>query len=278
MVFLLELPVEILRLALSHLADSDIRSFLASRSTCKTFETNIKDILELDYSDHGLSIHALLVSYFYALLDSSTVKPIRYLQSLDNLAPIRALPWTSSPETREKWLRREASWRRLPLASATGAIVRQLQVVSIWRYHDEVDQVRGCNVMFPLWTLGEGEGLENDDQALPGGECYFPPHGVTIGWLYDLIVSEGESMGGGWELHFGTKIGDPAEFVEMSRLLSSENRTGSEDEIKSMFKEDKGCALLYEPGGWAPEGEKSADVEAWNPEAIDSYVAQAVPF
>ncbi|KAF2708857.1 hypothetical protein K504DRAFT_477286 [Pleomassaria siparia CBS 279.74] len=282
MVLLLELPTELLRLTLSRLLDIDIWSFFVLRSTCKKFEANINDILEVNYSDHGLALRALLVSHFHALLDASVVGPIRYLKPYDNLAPLRTLPWTLNADIREKWERQEASWRRLPLASAAGVIVRRFQKVTVSWHWDDIASIYGHDIMFPLWTLGKNEGLEPEDQALPDGACCHPPHGVTIGWLYDLVVNDRESMGQGWKLHFETKVSDPAEFAERSRLVGSGEKEGPDEEIMEMFTEmfmtDKDCALLFEHGGYCPRGEAADDEEIWCPMAIDEDMAQPVPF
>ncbi|KAH7080577.1 hypothetical protein BKA63DRAFT_591187 [Paraphoma chrysanthemicola] len=282
MMRLLDLPTEVLRLTLSHLLDIDIRTFLVSRSTCKTLEANIKDILEIDFLDHGLAFHALLASHFHALFDSSAVGPIRYLIPRDNLAPLRTLPWTSNTDIRKKWERQEASWRRLPLASPTGAIVRGLQMVSVQRHRDDIAGVYGNDVMFPIWTLSNDESLTSEEHMLPGGACYIPPYGVTIGWLYDFIIGADAFVGEGWKLHFETKISDPAEFAERSRLVGSGEKEGPEDEIMEIFMElfvvDKGCAVLVERGGWCPAGRAVVGEEIWHPQCLDEDNPLQVPF
>lgn len=174
---LTDLPPELLSLTLSHLADLDIRSLLVARSTCKAFKAHVQDVLKITSANYGLSLHEFATTYFPALLDSSIAEGrTRYLQSCDNLAPLRTLPWTSDPISREKWERKDASWCRLPLVTETGIIVRPMQAVTIFRRDDEVEYLRGRDILFPLCTLWKDENFANDEkQDYPGGAGFYPP-------------------------------------------------------------------------------------------------------
>ncbi|KAF2750974.1 hypothetical protein M011DRAFT_391897, partial [Sporormia fimetaria CBS 119925] len=202
MVSLLDLPTEIVQLIISELADLDFGAIFVARQACKTLDNIVTNILSTTYTKHGLAIHAFLKANFSPLLDSSTAKTVIYYHHDDIFAPIRCLPWASQSSTREKWLRPEATWYRIPLVSPSGNIVRRLQVVawypSVWESAVTGDQVH-------FW-LGDEEA---DFELQPAG-------GITIGWLYDtLLKTQGaieQPLGDGWEVLFEREVQDLASF------------------------------------------------------------------
>jgi hypothetical protein len=121
------LPTELLRLILSALADIDLPSFFTARRTCRTLQAVITDVLDISIADHGLAIHTFLTLHFSPLLDSSAAAAAEYQPSWSQpYAPYAAPPWSNSPTAREKYLRKESSWRQIPLDGPSGHLVHKL--------------------------------------------------------------------------------------------------------------------------------------------------------
>lgn len=278
---LLDLPAELLHLILSHLAHISIHSFFASRLTCKLFETNVQLILKHEIANLGCAIHALLQTHFATILDSSANPSIRYDGKCDKFAPLRRLPWAADPEIRERWLRPEATWRRLPLASSNGVIVRKMQFASIPDRSNGHGWISGYDVLFPLQILQRDvPGFRDEDGQFSNRSKYYgPPQSVTLGWLYDFVIAKQSMLRNGWQLHFEIAVRERAEFKEMGYRFSRENRVTIEvEEIKEYCEVDEECVLLF---GWDRVYVRETlptDVNAWVPEVIDEDHAEPMCF
>jgi hypothetical protein len=180
MVTILQLPTEIVRIILSRVADRDLLTFFSSRLTCKTFQAIITDIIDKTLHEHGSALHTTLKSQFAAILDTPTIGHVDCNDYKDVLAPLRSLPWASNPEMRSRNLRREASWRQLPLVGPTGAITTKLQVISLGRDYlsNEVDWLSGDDVVFDI----------KDNEEL----IFTSEGGVRLGALYDFIMAHSD--------------------------------------------------------------------------------------
>ncbi|KAH5900586.1 hypothetical protein HBI92_052120 [Parastagonospora nodorum] len=274
---LFDLPVEIFHLVLSHLAHISIRSVLASRGTCKVFETNIQKILKYEIANLGHATYALLQTHFPTILDSSAVPSIRYPGKYDRLAPLRNLPWAANSKIRERWLRPEATWRRLPLASANGAIVRKMQVVSTSSPYSELDSISGYDVMFPRQILQRD--FKGFQDLVSASKYYGPPQSVTLGWLYDFIVCERWRLKEGWEMHFGIGVRDRREFRDMGYRFAAGRRDRIEvEEIRAYCEVDEECAVLIERKSAYVEEALPEGMDVWGPEVIDEDHAVSIQF
>lgn len=252
MVNLLHIPTEILRLILSALFDIDVFSFFTARRTCKTFQNLITDILEISINDHGVTVDRFLEKHFLALLNSTAkrIEPIFYRSSTDCFAPLRTMPWAVNSSTREKYLRPNASWLRLPLFSESGNLVRRLQIIVL-----------------------QGETNPIDPFGLIGGDVHFPPPhdnldtrkpagGVTIGMLYNAVISqEARPDLTTWGLMFDEQVN--LEAFSPWRMKSCSEWEDIDFELDDLDVEDvfeeteEGeCAVLY--------------VEHWNDEIVAS--------
>jgi hypothetical protein len=274
---LLALPAELLHLILSHLAHISIRSVLASRRTCQVFETNIQKILEYEISNLGHAVHVLLQTHFATILNSSAIASVRYGGKYDRLAPLRSLTWTTDPKIRERWLRSEATWRRLPLASANGAILRKMQVVSTSSSCSERDSISGYDVMFPRQILQRD--FKGFQDLVSASKYYGPPQSVTLGWLYDFIVYERWRLQEGWEMHFGIRVRDEREFRDMGYRFAAGGRDRIEvEEIRAYCEVDEECAVLIERKSAYVEEALPEGMDVWGPEVIDEDHAVSIHF
>jgi hypothetical protein len=129
------LPTEVLLLILSVLADTDLLSFFTARRTCRSLQAVITDILDISIEEHGLAIYALITSHFSPLVDSSAAGAQYQPSRSQPYARYATLPWSISPTTREKYLRIEASCRKIPLAGSSGYLVHKLQEIKLDQNH-----------------------------------------------------------------------------------------------------------------------------------------------
>lgn len=253
---LIELPTELLLLIFGSLADLDLLSLFASRRTCRTIQTVVTDIISNTISGHGLAVHALLQSHFSPLLDSSTVVAKYEPSDMEGHRPFYALPWASDPAIRAKYLREEASWRQIPLASASGHLVHRLQVV--FQEQDSTDEI--------YLFCGGHVGFRMDVED--GKMRFHFPQGVGVGLLYDMLLHYRQSyLFGGWQLLPETRVEDPEEFEWVLQDLADNTRLMSGVEIKSLFTHDIHHALLLFIGEPEVSTERNTG-ELWTPEQI----------
>jgi len=259
-------PKEILHLILLHLADIDLKALFALRQMCKAIQAVATAIIDKACSTHGLAIHNFQNALFSPLLDSSTAGPVLYYNVYDGRAPFRALPWASDPEIRARFLRPEASWRRLPLCSPSGTIVNRMQVVAIGRFvwPEEIDDLEGLHVAYP------------SEEGDSGEVRYQAPNGMRFGEYYDMVIrQDGEPtrLGGGWKLLFGKRVRDPDEFMQWEIGVRRGDRVITEEsEVEALLEEDEFCATLWLYGGMPPKSQKNyiyGDSEMWEPFPID---------
>jgi hypothetical protein len=130
MAFLTDLPTELLRLILAAVANINLIHVFASRRTCRAFHAVITNMLTKTPSKLGLPIHTFLNTYFLPVFDSLATGPSNQGCGTHPAAPFSAMPWAISPSTRAPWLREEASWRSLALASPSRNLIQRLQLVS----------------------------------------------------------------------------------------------------------------------------------------------------
>lgn len=223
---LTDMPIEIFRLILEALADSDLISLFASCRTCKVFHTITTDIACKTMSNHGQGIHAFIMSHFSSILDSASA-PTWY-------AAFYALPWTMNERVRTKYLREAASWREIPLASTNGNIIQRLEMIVQSQYFDdEIYCITGGHV---------GWGSDPDGTV----ENYHFPKGVSLGMLYDLLVSSGNGrLSGGWTLLFETRVRDTKEFESLRMNLATDRvRRQCGADIEALLTQAKDSALL----------------------------------
>ncbi|KAF2682658.1 hypothetical protein K458DRAFT_432632 [Lentithecium fluviatile CBS 122367] len=261
MTALTELPTELLRVILLHLAYNNFPSLFAARRCCRVLEANVTDIVNKSLPAHGLAIHNFLQTHFAPLLDSLTAEKVTYLHDADAIAPLRELPWSWDPETRARFLRFEASWRHLPLASPSGTIIRRLQVVRIeWKSYRDSQYPRGQDVMH---VPEDG----NEDEMV-----YEQPGGVTIGNLYNVLVSQSwygcafrtNPLGTEWKVLFGKRVDNTDEFSKLGDEVQKYGRRVTEAEIKGHLTDDQGYATLWILGGKAGAGLRVKRPHDWN--------------
>lgn len=255
-------------MVLGHLLDLDIYSFYVARRTCKAFNESATDILATDIANHASTLHAFAMSNFAALIDTSTIPSFRDQNVKDCHIPFRALPWAADAKRRAKFLHPRASWRRLPLCSASGTIVSELHVVQmeISDYGDLRD-FQGYRVMFPLWQLdGGGDSYCHTDEELTN-----PGTGVTLEWLYDVILSHRNfhphPLGRGWRVAFESRVSNPVQFSEAVRRFRLREIAVTEDDVGVMIVKADCCAVLYEFGGGYRKNGDDVIEETWVPDA-----------
>ncbi|KAF2275940.1 uncharacterized protein EI97DRAFT_474586 [Westerdykella ornata] len=243
MTTLASLPSELLHLILEWLADIDLRSLFASRRTCHAFQTLATDILENPsyLARHGVSINKFLQSHFGPILDSSAAGEDNQPSYGQGYVPYFGLPWTVDANVRETYLRVEASWRRIPLSSPSGHIVRKLQqIYSSSQYDDEgkvsLNHLTGGDVWF--YNI-----------ASDGAERHQFPEGVPLGLLYDMILGYSESLAcGGWELLFDTSVADCERWRRLVGRCTAPGEHVRHEDVKALFVHEPNTALLYFPG------------------------------
>ncbi|KAH7128637.1 hypothetical protein B0J11DRAFT_525405 [Dendryphion nanum] len=284
---LLALPNELLRLIFSHLADLSLRSLFASRRICTKFQAIITETVTKDLSHHTTAIYELIQSHFAPLIDFRNNGPPKYYNGLnDRLAPFRSFPWASDPSTRAKYLRQDASWYHIPLVSDSATIVYRMQVVYVSGEYltDYIEDCGGGNVRFDFPTVNDEEGAEYDDSLY-----YKPPNGVTLGWLYDLIIAQDglypNPLGGGWEVLFGMRVGDEKALNDLGGSMRSTNHGHAMVESKSvreMLVHDADYAVLWLFGGWPVEEDEKAtageEEDLWVPQYIADLAPMWTPF
>lgn len=224
--YLTDMPSEILRLILEALADIHLISLFAAARTCKVFHTIITDITYKTMSSHGRSIHAFMMAHFSSILESASV-PTWY-------AAFYALPWASDERVRTKYCREDASWRKIPLASANGRIIERLEtIVQSQYYQDEIFGIKGGYV-----------GWGSDAEGRP--ENYHFPKGISLGMLYDLLLSSGHGrLSGGWELLFESRVSDAEAFESLRMDLATDRvRRQRGADIDALLTQAKDSALL----------------------------------
>jgi hypothetical protein len=261
MAFITDLPTEILRLIFIAVADINLVDLFASRRTCKAFQIVITDILTKSPSILGLPIHAFLTSHFRPILDSASVGP-EYAPAETNhpYAPFTAMPWASDPSIRSKWIREEASWWCIPLASPSGHLVQWLQSVEADQDHfpGEITHVTGGHVAFFFAAQGD-EYIQR---------IHFP-HGIPLGLVYDMIIAHSGNHCD-WKLLFETRVGDPDAFHKFCQAtwIGEAPDNLSEEDVKRFFTYDKDVAvMLVGTSGWwdAYNGKRR---ELWEPHVI----------
>jgi hypothetical protein len=236
MVTLIQLPTELLRLILHHLADIDLCAIFTARRTCRTIQANVTDIIDKTLSKHGLIIHDFLMAQFSLLIDSSTHGYVRYRYPHDVLAPLRDLPWALDSKIRNMYLRPNTSWQRIPLCSPSGTVIHRLQVVAIEKQHyrEKIYDVDGFDVIFY-------PGKDNHNEI-----WHQAPGGMTIAEYYDVVTGMTHSrLSGGWRLLFGTRIRNMEEFYEMGKDVQCKRRVITDAEIKTFLEEDALSATLF---------------------------------
>jgi|SRR5690242_13843198 len=276
---LINLPNELLRLVLGHLLDLDICSFHVARRTCKAFNESATDILATDVANHTPTLHAFAMSNFAALIDTSTVPSFRDQIVKDCHIPFRALPWAADAKRRAKFLYPRASWRRLPLCSASGTIVSELQVVQmeISDYGDLQD-FQGYRVMFPLWQLDDG----GDSHCYTDEELCNPRTGVTLEWLYDVILSHRNfhphPLGRGWRVALESRVSNPVQLSEAVRRFRLREIVVTKEDVDAMIVKADCCVVLFEFGGGYRKHEDDEIEETWIPDAAMNDGPITIPF
>jgi hypothetical protein len=212
-----------------------------------------------------------LHSQFLPVLDSLSAGPDLQPGYMEGYAPYNALPWVSNTSTREEWIREEASWRTLPLASSSGRLVQRLQRVNATQNYneDDVGYITGGYVEFRLRAPETEYGFI---------EKHLFPLGLPLGLLYDMMVPDYDSVRTEWKMLFETRVKDPHQFDQFCRALCSVGGPEyvSVDEIKGYLAEDRECALMMivTSERWARyNGPKREGL--WEPEqigdAVDTY-------
>jgi hypothetical protein len=232
---LMDLPTEMLRLILSALADTNLIHLFASRRTCKTFQTVITDILTETPSALGLPIHNFLTTYFGPVFDSVAAGPEYAPDIYQRWAPFAALPWAKNVERREEWDREEASWRTIPLASASGKLVQWLQRVQVdqaW-FDGEITSINGGRVGFIF-------AAQEDDEIR---RLQFP-RGIPLGLFYDMALPDDWDTE--WKLLWETNVGDTDAFEKLRWAVWRDEGPPnlSEEDIKRQFVHDEDCAIM----------------------------------
>lgn len=220
MVFLTDLPAEILLPVLVHLSTIDLPTFLQSQATCRVFRLLAQDVLsrppppiwlavlteeEKEFMGHFCSPHPLLARDFRPLLSSANCftqaerEGVRWFLTLngDVTRPFRRLTWARDPGACERYLRPGASWQRLSVTFGFGPPVTRVEIVKNYSSEDLSSEDGRDHVQY----------LQAD---IPAGGF------LTMGMLYDLLLCGGAvgderaaTLGretGSWELILGARL------------------------------------------------------------------------
>ncbi|KAF2742159.1 hypothetical protein M011DRAFT_490817 [Sporormia fimetaria CBS 119925] len=100
-------------------------------------------------------------------------------------------------ERREKFLRKEATWRQIPLASPSGRLVCKLQAVFADQdFVNEINSLEGGDMGF----------YDPDFNSLPQ-RAVFLPQGIKLGWYYNELLSHRfERLRAGYDDKFGYHV------------------------------------------------------------------------
>lgn len=217
-----ELPPETLTEILEALAAIDLLTLLTSQAVCRRFHTTIQSILLFPSANANsdpaqLAIHPTLESRFYTLFNSDRclndpegrngIPDLGY----DVLRPFQKLPWAQIASKRALYLRPEASWRHLRLTKGRH-IITKLDL---------------CKVL----TAQRGTSMKYFQVDLP-------PSGLTMGVLYDLLLSPQATMYRAtrrWRLLLGKHISS----YDKWNLVAAKKRYPSERQLMTVFSDDQ---------------------------------------
>ncbi|KAF2274879.1 uncharacterized protein EI97DRAFT_468463 [Westerdykella ornata] len=264
MSLLLSIPPELLRLILSALADIDLPSLYTSRRTCRTINNIVTDILKTLSKNHAAAISSFLQSHFAPVLDSSAASPENIpIEKPRGWTPFHALPWACNRARRRRYLREEASWRKIPMVSPSGHPIQRLQFVTT-KSNESIpykEVLQGGDVCF---LVVAGENLE----------IYEFPQGIGLGMLWDVVVRQSTGCDNwywGWKLYFETRITDLEEFLEPWR---------EREDVASLVKDrlftyDRHYAVLLFGETILDRGSGNGKV-SWTPQRLGEWEAHSL--
>ncbi|KAF2275941.1 uncharacterized protein EI97DRAFT_61278 [Westerdykella ornata] len=250
MATLLQLPREIVFQVLGAVADVDIRALFTVRRTCQLLHLVATHIITKDmHRRHGIAIHRFLQSHFLPIMDSSKAGANDQPAYQDGSRPFYSLPWASDPEIRLRYLRREATWRQIPLVSSSGHLIKRMQTVhqTCPHWDDVISDLAGADVTFYIW----------DEE---GAAHYFFPQGIPLGFYYDNLLGYFlDLLKGGWKLLPGMRV-DTDAFLELQERLG---RTTNTEVMRTFMKDTQFAVLLFL--GTPNNGSSEKRKEAWRP-------------
>lgn len=250
-----DLPTETFMLILDWLKVIDLQSLILSQRTSRQFHSMVQDALcirENRNCKRGSRlagkprIHPLWKSKFLGLFNSRdglTEWERQWLLYLtlsgDYTLPFRKLPWAQDETTRSAYVRPEASWRGLSLTLGHAPITH----LDLVKTHSDSD--------------GSRDTVDYCQVDIPGP-------GLTMGFFYDLLLSEGVTYGwdtGGWELLLGKRL------RSYDVLLEYECFIAGDEDLVDAGEPSRQAAILYVMGGDGCE-ENLERGEVWKPRPI----------
>ncbi|KAI1862654.1 hypothetical protein JX265_006975 [Neoarthrinium moseri] len=261
-----DLPTETLVLILEYLYLTDLQTFITSQRVARRFRSVTQDILarppfvDLQSPPGRPMIEPLLESKFRSLFKATDCFTAEERQTMvwptlngDHTLPFRRLPWAGSARSRAAYLRPDASWRRLGTATAGRPPITHLAVV------------RG-------YQSSEDDVVEYHSVALPA------PGSLTMGLLYDVLLSDGAGHNTDQCGDFGDETGDwqllPGRRLRDHDLLQEYECFVLEDpELVDDGPGAAQCAILYVQGAAIDdikESVRAEDGDEWQPSMIGS--------
>lgn len=161
------------------------------------------------------------------------------------------------PLTRDKYLRKEASWRQIPLISQSGHLTHWLQYIRHYREWDDITELSGGHIGFQIWDLRYQDG--------PEPHFYFPK-GLDLGLYWDLLLESGaQALSGGWKMCWDTRVGDVEIWKKFCEDLhfSHDLRGPTDDEIAELFTIDRAYSLLRFYGEQCNGTENGSEEDLW---------------
>lgn len=262
-----KLPPETLAQILNTLAEVDFLTLLTSQAVCRQFNAIIRSILSrptagADSNPAQLIINHVLEKKFPSLIDSNNCwehdpddKSVPYLDD-DIERPFQKLPWAQAEAKRAVYLRPEASWRQLRLTKGRH-IITQLDL---------------CKML----TVFGGTSMKYLEVELP-------PSGLTMGVLYDLLLSPDASLLSEtrrWRILPGRHLRSYDEWNQ----IKLRHQYFSERYITTVFPYEQGrphsAVLLIEGqrGCTGYPGFKPRNNDVWHPERIDEKTLECFPW
>jgi hypothetical protein len=268
MALLEALPTETLILILQYLGAIDLQSVLHAQRVSRRFRGVIQDAVlhSSSHSHHSPEggvkevgiINPLLQTKFKGLFNSADCftasERARFMVLTlngDFTLPFRRLPWADPvTQSRDTFLRPEASWRGLSPTFGTSPPILSLDIVKTF----EAETDTGSGVLYSQIEL--------------------PSSGLSMGLLYDILMCEETLYGsrtGSWELLVGKNLRSFDVLYRWGCFIIDQPGESQ------LVRETPDAAILYVRGG---EGcrETGLDEREWTPRRLGSARPRFMPW
>lgn len=227
----------------------------------------IADILNLSIADHGIANHTLLAEQFSTILDSNSGGAFYKPWYEEPCVPYATLPLVINLSRRAKFLCMDATWRQLPLGSASGQLVHTLQVTNQRK------------AIVPGQTTDLSGGTVGFQIRAEEGNVYFNfPRGFTMGQLYDVMVVSSDYDHREWKLPFETGIKEKVQYGRFMAAIGSGREEPETWEVKSQFTHKHHCALMLTGIAERWVHYEGSERNLWRPEELEKMANVWSPF